>query len=131
MGLFIDPAKVVEYLPKGERTKPEAERVTFRLGVLTASQYAMVQDLVVARSDSKYGQHVVVLLKYGLRGWNGPGAPKYETGVDGYITEACIGRLSGLLRMELASELDTMNTVGHEEGKASASSSPEGTATSD
>lgn len=125
MGLFVTPG-VRPYTPKDEREKPEGERVVFDLAILTPEEFARVQDEALDEfglGAVRRGTFVLALCRYGVRGVRGPGAPEFEAKAadSPHASDAFLGLLSGALRIELANELDSMNTLGDEEGKASGS----------
>lgn len=121
MALWLVPGRLVPYVPRDERTKPAAEQTTFQLAVLTAADYAAVQDVAIVDygSDVRRGSHILELLRRGVRGWSGPGAPAFKATSDGWASDDSLDCLPGRLRMELADQLDRLNTVGEEEGKPS------------
>lgn len=121
MGLWLKPGTLVPYTPKAEREKPEHERTVFQLAVLSAADYAAVQDAAITDygTEVKRGTHIITLLRLGVRGWSGPGSPPFALGPDGRASEGSIDALTGRLRIELADALDRINTVGDTEGKAS------------
>lgn len=124
MGLFIDPAHRETYTPKDERVHAEGKRITFEVGVMSAGEYAAVQNAGILPGGVRRGTHIVALLRYGLKGINVPAGrdgPAWDTDRDGYPTDAFLDRLTGALRIELADVIDDLNTIGPAEGKASAS----------
>lgn len=122
MGLFIDPSSTERYVPKSERAKAERgePHVVAILGILTVGQYAAVQNLAISNMglDVRRGTHIIELVRYGLKGLEGPGAPPWDAGKDGLPSDEYLAHLTGALRVELADRIDQLNTVGTDEGKA-------------
>lgn len=123
MGLFVTPG-ARDYVPKDHRDKPEEERVVFSLKILTPKEFAAVQDEALDEFGlgMRRGSFVLALCRYGIAGWRGPeGTPPFAADEKGRVTDEALGLLAGKLRIELANELDDMNTLGDDEGKASGS----------
>lgn len=120
MGLWLRPGALVPYVPREDREKPAAEQVTFQLAVLSAADYAAVQDAAIVdyATEVRRGTHILELLRRGVRGWSGPGAPAFVATAEGWASDGSLDCLPGRLRMELADQLDRINTVGLDEGKA-------------
>ena len=120
MGLWLKPGATVPYIPRDERGKPPAEQTTFQLAVLSAADYAAVQDVTIVDygTEVRRGTHILELLRRGIRGWSGPEAPAFVATAEGWASDASLDCLPGRLRIELADQLDRMNTVGLDEGKA-------------
>lgn len=114
---WLDPKATVAYVMPDERGLPEAERTTFTLGYLSARQYAEVADTVNVKEEdgarlSRWGSYAARYLRFGLRGWSGPGAPPFATDDEGLVTWEALARLPGAVRTHLANVLDSMNTLG-------------------
>ena len=120
--LFVSPG-VFPYVPQSERSKPEPEQVVFDLAVLSAREFARVQDdaLDELGLGMRRGSYIYSLLRRAVRGVKGPGAPEYAADEHGYATDDFLSFLSGELKTELAGVLDEWTTVGRESGKASES----------
>lgn len=120
MGLWLRPGTTVPYVPRDDRERPAAEQTTFQLAVMSAADYAAVQDAAIVdyATEVRRGTHILELLRRGIRGWSGPGAPEFQKDGEGFAAQASLDCLPGRLRMELADQLDRINTVGHDEGKA-------------
>lgn len=120
MGLWLKPGQLIPYVPADERDKPPAEQTTFQLAVLSAADYAAVQDLTIVDygTEVRRGTHILELLRRGIRGWSGGGAPAFVATAEGWASDASLDCLPGRLRIELANRLDAINTVGLDEGKA-------------
>ena len=120
MGLWLRPGTSVPYVPRVDRDKAAAEQRVFQLAVMTAADYAAVQDAAIVdyATEVRRGTHILELLRRGIRGWSGPDAPAFEKDAQGFASSASIDCLPGALRMELADQLDRINTVGSDEGKA-------------
>ena len=122
--LFVTPG-TTPYVPHSEREKPEGERVVFDLAILTAREFADLQDdaLDELGLGMRRGTYIFGLLRRGLRGVRGPeGTPEITFDEKtGYCSEAFLDRLTGELKTELAGALDNLNTVGPAKGKASES----------
>lgn len=120
---WLDPSAVVEYVHPEERALPEAERTTWRLGYITAEQYAEVADCVNVREESgarasRWGTYTLRLLRFGLRGWGGGGAPPFAVDADGFVSAESLSRIPGTMRTHLANVLDAMNSLGSDAVKA-------------
>lgn len=123
MGLFIEP-KIVPYVPKEDREKPPEAQVVFDLKVLSAREFAAVQDQALDEYGlgMRRGSYVFGLLKYGVRGARGPGVPPFEVDPKtGLVADSFLDRLTGGLRIEISNFLDDLNVLGDDEGKASGS----------
>lgn len=123
MPLFVTPG-TLPYVPRSERDKPEGDRVEFDLAILTAREFAAVQDQALDELGlgMRRGTYIYGLLRRGIRGVRGPGAP--EIAFDeksGLCSDSFLDCLSGELKTELAGVLDEWNTVGPETGKVSES----------
>lgn len=120
--LFVSPG-VFPYVPTSEREKPEGEQVVFDLAVLSAKDFARVQDdaLDELGFGMRRGSYIYSLLRRGLRGVKGPDAPAYLATEEGLTHDDFLSLLSGELKTELAGVLDEWNTVGRKKGKASES----------
>lgn len=120
MGLWLKPGYLVSYVPRDERDKPDGERTVFQLAVMTAADYAAVQDAAIVdyATEVRRGTHILELLRRGIRGWSGPSCPAFVRDAQGFAASESLDCLPGRLRMELADQLDKINTVGPDEGKA-------------
>jgi len=118
MGLFTDPKRTEVYVPKEEREKPENERISFKIRVLTAREYEMRKDLVQGTDPNQFfkmGTWTMTTLRSGLVGVEGPGAPNFETGPSGMVSDDFLDLLMPQLRDELAGAIDRLCRIGPEE----------------
>lgn len=148
MGDWVNPADTHDYVlpehrplavPPGtaedvakaaqeENTKRAAARVVFRLRVLTDSEYAAVQDSYRVHVGTRgaddagvsfrAGTMNLLLLRYGLRGWDGPGAPPFKADADGRPTSDTLSRLPSRWRQDLANTIDHLCAFGPDAVKA-------------
>lgn len=110
MARFIDPRRTVPYVLLADREKPEAARVVYTLGILSDTCWASVTE--VSDKDWLGGRYGLELLREGLRGWAGPGAPGF--GVDATLrpTSATLSQASPEDRVELARAIYNLNVLG-------------------
>ena len=86
MGLWLRPGTLVPYVPRVDRDQPAAEQRVFQLAVMTAADYAAVQDAAIVdyATEVRRGTHILELLRRGIRGWSGSGAPAFEKDAQGF-----------------------------------------------
>lgn len=111
-----------------ENARRAAARITFRLRVLTDTEYASVQDSYRVHIGTRGGDDAgvsfragtmnLLLLRYGLRGWDGPGAPPFKADADGRPTSETLSRLPSRWRTDLANAVDSLCAFGPDLGKA-------------
>src|SRR5688572_2129545 len=94
MPVFQDPRRTAPFVLVEDRAKPSQDQVTFQLGVLTDSQWASVVDLTSDGRDLWEGTFGLALLREGLRGWSGPGAPPFAVDAAGRPTSAALSQLT-------------------------------------
>jgi hypothetical protein len=111
MARFIDPRRTVPFVIPADREKPEGERTTFTLGILTAAQWAEAVDTAGER-DLIAGAFGVAMLREGLRGWAGGGAPPFAVDAGGKPTPATLDTLSVDDRCELSRAIYRLNRLG-------------------
>lgn len=111
-----------------ENARREGQRITFRLRVLTDTEYASVQDSYRVHVGTRgaddagvsfrAGTMHLLLLRFGLRGWSGPEAPPFKTDADGKPTSETLSRMPSRWRSDLANAIDNLCAFGFHEGGA-------------
>ena len=109
--LWMDPRRPAPYVFEADRAKPEAERVTFQLAVLTPGEWASAIDLTAGDRDLWQGAFGLALLRAGLRGWSGAGAPPFAVDARGRPTDETLALLRPDDRGELAKAIFRVNNL--------------------
>ena len=121
--IWIDPQSEHRYVLEQDRELPEAEQTTFFLRVMSIREFEGRKDAVrytddEARQQVRVGTWVMETLRYGLKGWEGPNTPKFETDqYTGYPTLACLSCLHPDIRRELANAIEEVNVPRDEDLK--------------
>lgn len=122
---LVVPADAPEDVAKAaaeENASREKRRVVWHLRVLRDTEYAAVQDsyrvhVGKAGADEagvsfRAGTMNLLLLRYGLAGWTGAGAPPFKADANGRPTTECLSRMSSAWRHAVADAVDSLCAFG-------------------